>query len=54
MNDTTNVEIYRKHLERSLKLKAGVVLFGKSRMENYHDWQRYCLRTDNAEVIVEK
>ena len=54
MNDTTKVEIYRLHLERSLKHTAGILLFGKTGMENYHDWKRYCLRTDNAEVVAEK
>jgi hypothetical protein len=49
MDYTTDVEIYRLHLEKSLERTAGVPIFGN--LENRRDWLRYCSRTNNAEVI---
>lgn len=54
MNYTAELEIYRQHLERSLGRTAGLRLFGKSGKENFRDWELYCLRTNNAEVMAEK
>ena len=51
MNPAVEVEIYRKHLERSLKCVAGARLFGKAAEGTVRDWKKYCQLTNNAELI---